>query len=172
MKLKYYIQTGVVALAAATVGVSCTDTWDDHYSVNGTVPGATLWENMQLDESIRPFVRVLDSCGYKDILNANQVFTVWAPEITDAEAQEWIDTYKREKSQGIIDDDNSTLELHLFSNKVLFKYDNIVFLSRLLSGTYPTTSNIIPQVNIIREIININPENINVGNLSTRLVLK
>ena len=109
MKLKYYIQTGVVALAAATVGVSCTDTWDDHYSVNGTVPGATLWENMQLDESIRPFVRVLDSCGYKDILNANQVFTVWAPEITDAEAQEWIDTYKREKSQGIIDDDNSTL---------------------------------------------------------------
>ena len=38
MKLKYYIQTGVVALAAATVGVSCTDTWDDHYSVNGTVP--------------------------------------------------------------------------------------------------------------------------------------
>ena len=31
----------------------------------------------------------------KDILNANQVFTVWAPEITDAEAQEWIDTYKR-----------------------------------------------------------------------------
>ena len=73
MKLKYYIQTGVVALAAATVGVSCTDTWDDHYSVNGTVPGATLWENMQLDESIRPFVRVLDSCGYKDILNANQV---------------------------------------------------------------------------------------------------
>lgn len=109
MKLKYYMQTGVVALIAATTGVSCTDTWDDHYSVNGSVPGATLWENMQLDESIRPFVKVLDSCGYKDILNANQVFTVWAPEITEEEAQEWIDTYKREKSQGIIDDDNSTL---------------------------------------------------------------
>lgn len=45
----------------------------------------------------------------------------------------------------MLDDDNSTLELHLFSNKVLFKYDNIVFLSRLLSGTYPTTSNIIPK---------------------------
>ena len=54
MKLKYYMQTGVVALIAATTGVSCTDTWDDHYSVNGSVPGATLWENMQLDESIRP----------------------------------------------------------------------------------------------------------------------
>ena len=109
MKLKYYMQTGVVALIAATTGVSCTDTWDDHYSVNGSVPGATLWENMLLDESIRPFVRVLDSCGYKDMLNSNQVFTVWAPEITEEEAQEWIETYKREKSLGIIDDDNATL---------------------------------------------------------------
>ena len=45
----------------------------------------------------------------------------------------------------MLDDDDSTLELHLFSNKVLFKYGNMVFLSRLLSGTYPTTSNIIPK---------------------------
>ena len=45
----------------------------------------------------------------------------------------------------MLDDDEATLELHLFSNKVLFKYKNMVFLSRLLSGTYPTTSNIIPK---------------------------
>ena len=45
----------------------------------------------------------------------------------------------------MLDDDEVSLELHLFSNKVLFKYKNMVFLSRLLSGTYPTTSNIIPK---------------------------
>ena len=45
----------------------------------------------------------------------------------------------------MLDDDDSILEIHLFSNKVLFKYGNMVFLSRLLSGTYPTTSNIIPK---------------------------
>ena len=45
----------------------------------------------------------------------------------------------------MLDDEDSTLEIHLFSNKVLFKYCNMVFLSRLLSGTYPTTSNIIPK---------------------------
>ena len=45
----------------------------------------------------------------------------------------------------MLDDDTASVELHLFSNKVLFKYKNIVFLSRLLSGTYPTTSNIIPK---------------------------
>lgn len=41
-------------------------------------------------------------------------------------------------------DDNGTIEMHLFSNKILFKYENMIFLSRLLSGTYPTTSSIIP----------------------------
>ena len=45
----------------------------------------------------------------------------------------------------MLDDDTASLEMHLFSNKILFKYKNIVFLSRLLSGTYPTTSNIIPK---------------------------
>ena len=52
----------------------------------------------------------------------------------------------------MLDDDEKSLELHLFSNKVLFKYDNVVFLSRLLSGTYPTTSDIIPNnFNILLE---------------------
>ena len=45
----------------------------------------------------------------------------------------------------MLDDEDTSLEIHLFSNKVLFKYGNMVFLSRLLSGTYPTTSNIIPK---------------------------
>ncbi len=44
----------------------------------------------------------------------------------------------------IIDDDKENLELHIFENKILFKYKNILFLSRLLSGTYPATSSIIP----------------------------
>ena len=52
----------------------------------------------------------------------------------------------------MLDNDEESLELHLFSNKVLFKYGNIVFLSRLLSGTYPTTSDIIPKnFNILLE---------------------
>lgn len=44
----------------------------------------------------------------------------------------------------IIDDDKSNLEVHIFTNKVLFKYKNILFLSRLLNGQYPATSEIIP----------------------------
>ena len=44
----------------------------------------------------------------------------------------------------IIMDSEENLELHIFENKILFKYKNIMFLSRLLNGTYPATSSIIP----------------------------
>ena len=44
----------------------------------------------------------------------------------------------------IIGEDKENLELHVFENKILFKYKGILFLSRLLSGTYPATSSIIP----------------------------
>ena len=44
----------------------------------------------------------------------------------------------------ILEDDKENVFLHIFNNKVLFKYKNLVFLSRLISGTYPVSSNIIP----------------------------
>ena len=44
----------------------------------------------------------------------------------------------------ILTEEEDNLEIHIFNNKVLFKYNNIMFLSRLLSGTYPATSSIIP----------------------------
>lgn len=44
----------------------------------------------------------------------------------------------------MLDDDKENIYLHIFSNKVLFKYKNLIFLSRLISGTYPVSSNIIP----------------------------
>jgi DNA polymerase III subunit beta len=40
--------------------------------------------------------------------------------------------------------ENKNVEIHLFTNKVLFKYDNYSFQSSLLNGTYPNTSNLIP----------------------------
>lgn len=40
--------------------------------------------------------------------------------------------------------DDEVIEMHIFNNKVLFKYKNIIFQTNLLSGTYPNTSNLIP----------------------------
>lgn len=44
----------------------------------------------------------------------------------------------------IIDDEESDIELHIFNNKILFKTGNLKFESRLINGTYPNTSNLLP----------------------------
>lgn len=44
----------------------------------------------------------------------------------------------------IMDDSDENLELHIFNNKILIKYQNILFQSRLISGTYPNTANLLP----------------------------
>ena len=41
--------------------------------------------------------------------------------------------------------DNEDVTIHLFKNKVLFIYKNIMFQSTLLSGAYPDTTNFIPK---------------------------
>ena len=41
--------------------------------------------------------------------------------------------------------DEDDVEIHLFNNKVLFMYKNIIFQSTLLNGTYPDTTNYIPK---------------------------
>ena len=44
----------------------------------------------------------------------------------------------------LINDDDNNIEMHIFNNKVIFKFDNIVFMTRLINGTYPDTSKLIP----------------------------
>lgn len=55
--------------------------------------------------------------------------------------------------------DDSTLEIHIFNNKALFKYKNINFQTNLLSGTYPNTSNLIP--NEFAYIVKVNKKEFN-----------
>lgn len=55
--------------------------------------------------------------------------------------------------------DDSDLEIHIFNNKVLFKYKNINFQTNLLSGNYPNTSNLIP--NEFAYIIKVNKKEFN-----------
>lgn len=47
--------------------------------------------------------------------------------------------------KNIVIDDEKEIELHLFENKILFKFDNILFQSKLLSGNYPEVSKLIPE---------------------------
>lgn len=49
-----------------------------------------------------------------------------------------------EFSRILDDDDKENIEMHISGNKILFIYKNIKFQSRLINGTYPNTSNLIP----------------------------
>ena len=54
----------------------------------------------------------------------------------------------------ILDGELEDVELHIFNNKVLFKAGNLKFESRLINGTYPNTSNLLPDDSFL--IINTN----------------
>ncbi len=45
----------------------------------------------------------------------------------------------------LIENDDATIALSAFSNKVLLRYKNILFQSSLLNGTYPNTDSLVPK---------------------------
>ncbi len=55
-----------------------------------------------------------------------------------------IPSHNLEEFCKILNDDNDDIEIHIFNNKILFKYQNVKFQSRLINGTYPNTSNLMP----------------------------
>lgn len=44
----------------------------------------------------------------------------------------------------IIEDNKNNIEMHIFTNKVLFKFDNTLFQTRVLSGNFPDVNRLIP----------------------------
>ena len=56
----------------------------------------------------------------------------------------------------ILGDDEDIVELHIFNNKILFKNGNLKFESRLINGTYPNTSNLLPEESILTIHTNLN----------------
>ncbi len=44
----------------------------------------------------------------------------------------------------IINDDEDSVNIHIFTNKVLFEFDNIIFQSRLLNDIFPNINRLIP----------------------------
>lgn len=48
------------------------------------------------------------------------------------------------------------IELHIFNNKILFKTKNLLFQSRLINGSYPNTTNLLPKECILKVKVNIN----------------
>lgn len=56
-----------------------------------------------------------------------------------------IPSHNLEELIKILDEENQTVEVHIFNNKVLFKCKNLKFQSRIINGTYPNTTNLLPK---------------------------
>ncbi len=44
----------------------------------------------------------------------------------------------------LMDEDDENIEIHIFNNKAIFKFSTISMMTRLISGTYPDTSKLVP----------------------------
>lgn len=56
----------------------------------------------------------------------------------------------------LLNSDEDNLELHIFNNKIIFNFNSLIIMSRLINGTYPDTNKLIPQefLNSIRVNLN------------------
>ena len=55
----------------------------------------------------------------------------------------------------LLTDDDKDIELQIFKNKMLFKYDNILFQSRLINGNFPNTANLLPKESFLKLTVNV-----------------
>ena len=61
---------------------SCTDVWNGHYDVDNQkqIADKTLWEEIEARPELRAFADCLKQYGYDEVLNGDQMFTVFAPQ--------------------------------------------------------------------------------------------
>ena len=56
----------------------------------------------------------------------------------------------------LFNDDDEKIVIHIFNNKIIFNFGTIIFMSKLINGTYPDTSKLIPSTFSTEIIVNLN----------------
>ncbi len=61
--------------------LACTNNWDNHYSADpDVIPAQSLWESIgERPELLSDFAELLQLTDYDKVLDADQVYTIWAP---------------------------------------------------------------------------------------------
>ena len=55
----------------------------------------------------------------------------------------------------ILDNSEGVIKFHVFSNRILFECEDLLFQSRLISGNYPNTSKLIPEDSLLKVTANL-----------------
>ena len=126
------ITKNIKKIAAFSVGCafgaalsSCSDDWNDHYDAS-TVDNGTLWQAIKSQSELSNFAHVVEACGYDQILDGSQTFTVFAPtnsSFTSSQADSLIERWKAEggglKGRS---NDNTVVRQFLQNHIALYKY--------------------------------------------------
>ena len=102
MNTKQYFNAFIALTVMPLAVVSCTDAWDDHSgdeAGSGIVDAPSLWEHVLADPALQPFSKVAKHVGYDAVLQSPQSFTLWAPVITDEQADSVIALYEAQKKE-------------------------------------------------------------------------
>lgn len=77
---KRNLQATAVTIAIAMALASCADVWEEHFDPKSEkVSDKTLWSEISSRSELAGFREVLEQCGYGAKLDADQMFTVFAP---------------------------------------------------------------------------------------------
>lgn len=98
--IKNTLRYGLLAVAGASVMLSCTDTWDDHYdktSSNGYA-GTTF---KAIEEKASDFAEIVKAVGYQRELASENIYTIWAPANGSFDKEELMDLAATDPDQVI-----------------------------------------------------------------------
>ena len=70
--------------------------------------------------------------------------TITLPEAINENINIIIPTKNLNELVKLLTEEEDNMEIHIFANKVIFKFNQITMLTRLINGTYPDTSKLIP----------------------------
>lgn len=143
MKTTHYISllaTACLTASALFVG-ACSDEWDNHYKGEGQQSAAdqpSLLEWVKADPDLNQFLRVLQHTGYDKVLDSPQSLTLWAPVISQAEADSVIALYDAQKRQYITMPDGSQRNIQDKDNNAIVQFvqNHIALFGRSVSTEY------------------------------------
>lgn len=141
MKTLHNIPSLAVALLAASALTfsACSDEWDKHFDGDDwqTASGQpSLYELIKADGQLSEFLRVLNHTGYDKVLASPQALTVWAPQLTKAQADSVIALYDEQKISLITMPDGSVRYIQDKDNKAItqFVQNHIALYGRSVSS--------------------------------------
>lgn len=126
MKTSYYFKLTAALLSASALTVaSCSDDWKEHYEETGALSPSdqpSLFALVTADRELSQFARVLAHTGYDKVLASSQTLTLWAPVITEAQADSVINLYDTQKRSLITMPDGSQRYIEDKDNKAITQF--------------------------------------------------